>query len=204
MGGAGGLGSFRPDFEGNILFQDYSGQKLVSFPSSQMRSPRVVQTLNLSQNGLSGIEEEDLQRLANLRVLNLASNSLMSIPKGISSLRRLENLDISRNHLKNLTCEGGVADTDRDLVAGNGEDEVVGSQECFSAYQNLRSLNASTNELSSLLGLETLTRLESIDLSQNSLRIDAFAEEPLRQQLRSLKHLRFVDLSDNQVTQNEM
>jgi len=129
----------------NVFFQDFSKSGHKQLPA--VRRPKIVQSLNLSENQIS--ETPDVSPLLNLKVLNLSGNMLTSL-LGLGCLNRLENLDISKNSLKSLDGIEGLT--------------------------SLKVFSASNNELRFLSGIQNLPNLQTLEVSRNLLRVDSFVE----------------------------
>ncbi|KAF8413206.1 hypothetical protein HHK36_001182 [Tetracentron sinense] len=68
--------------------------------SEYQRILKLVRSIDLSSNNLSGVIPSEISRLSALRFLNLSQNHLQGkIPEKIGHMTLLESLDLSRNHL---------------------------------------------------------------------------------------------------------
>jgi len=85
---------------------DLSGQDLTQVPSYIFDRP-ATETLDLSDNDLTGSLPAEVRHLQNLRVLNLANNNFTGVPAEIGQLGNLEVLDLSINNLTGLPYELG-------------------------------------------------------------------------------------------------
>lgn len=131
--------------------------------------------------------------LASLRTLNLAHNTLSSLPIGVGRLKKLQELNVARNvllHLPSQLCEL------RELVmldASHNKLEVLPDE--FGRLLALETLLLASNRLAALpptLGL--LTALRRIDLQHNRLQ-----RVPL--EVGALVNLRSLDLSWNELAE---
>lgn len=85
---------------------DLSGRGLTAIPSDVF-SRTDLETLNLSNNALTGAPQAEIRHLQNLKVLNLSANNLTGLPAELGQLRKLEILDASNNRLTGLPLELG-------------------------------------------------------------------------------------------------
>lgn len=83
---------------------DLSGTGLTSVPKYVFERTE-IETLNLSQNSLSGSLPAEVRHLKNLRVLNLSENNFTGVPAEIGQLQNLEVLDLSGNPITGLPHE---------------------------------------------------------------------------------------------------
>ena len=120
---------------------------------------------------LSGckIEElpEDFGILANLIVLNLSNNRLSTLPDAMQNLLKLSNLDLRRNSFTILPS-------------------VI-------KYMELRSINASSNNLSDVSVLKECLHVRVLDLSSNVLKT-------LKECINEDNELRTLNLSSNLIS----
>lgn len=80
---------------------DGRSRSLTSIPPGLSAS---VKRLDLSNNKISSVGRSDLQRCVNLQALVLKSSGVHTIEEdAFASLSRLEHLDLSENHLSNLS-----------------------------------------------------------------------------------------------------
>lgn len=107
-----------------------------------IESPGQIRRLDLSGRGIDRLPDS-IGLLDSLVALNLANNLLESLPQSIDQLQALVNLDLRRNRFQALPTALGAL--------------------------QLRSLNASDNQLSDISVLEHCPELRVLDLSGNSL-----------------------------------
>ena len=114
---------------------------------NELSQLKLLRSLHLDQNQLSGEIPQELSQLQSLHTLSIAQNLLSGeIPKELSQLQSLQVLHLSRNQLQSDLKEIAINNT------------------------NLKSLDLSFNLLSGelVMGLPP-TELEELDLSHNQL-----------------------------------
>jgi Leucine-rich repeat (LRR) protein len=146
--------------------------------------------LNLAARGLTAFPP-GIFRLTGLQSLDLSANAIASVPDGIGSLRQLTRLDLSANRLSALPLGlDSLGDLDTLLVSGNhlADDSIVnwrlppglvvldlshnplvalGAE--VGKLSSLARLDVSSDSLTSLPPLDSLTRLRVLDASGNRL-----------------------------------
>lgn len=85
---------------------DLSNKGLTEVPS-YMFNRTVATGLDVSYNALTGALPSEVQRLKNLRLLNLSHNSFTGVPAEVGQLTQLETLDLSYNPITGLPHEIG-------------------------------------------------------------------------------------------------
>lgn len=85
---------------------DLSGQGLTKVPEYVFTKTN-LESLDLSENKLSGALQAEVRHLENLRVLDLSDNQFTGVPAEIGQLKNLEILDLSNNRLTGLPYELG-------------------------------------------------------------------------------------------------
>jgi Leucine-rich repeat (LRR) protein len=85
---------------------DLSGKGLTQTPQSVFNETD-VQTLDLSNNQLTGSLPAEVRLLQSLRVLNISNNQFTGVPAEVGQLSNLEVLDLSNNRLTGLPLELG-------------------------------------------------------------------------------------------------
>lgn len=125
--------------------------------------------LYASYNKISSIATDRLDRLINLRVLDVRHNLLSVLPVELFSLVNLERLDISENKIEFLHPEIGQL---RKLQVFYASNNLLDSlpQELGNVVE-LRELDVSDNKLRKLpLTMSYLSKLRSISVEENPLR----------------------------------
>lgn len=83
-----------------------SNQGLTKVPSYVFDRTNLT-SLDVSRNALTGALQSEVQRLKNLRVLNLSHNTFTGVPAEVGQLTELEVLDLSFNPITGLPNELG-------------------------------------------------------------------------------------------------
>lgn len=90
----------------NLIALDLSEQSLTKVPAYVF--DRVdVESLDLSNNFLTGSLQAEIRRLENLKTLDLSGNKFTGVPAEIGQLKNLETLNLSNNLLTGLPYELG-------------------------------------------------------------------------------------------------
>ena len=156
-----------------------------------------VRGLDLSESGISSLQQHDFSGLSSLEVLHLYDNSLGTLSEGIfSGLNSLHSLSLSSNSLTSLP-EGafsGLSNLQRLTLANNTLRSLP--EGVFSGLSALRTLDLDFNSLAALPEgiFRGLSSLEALTLWQN--RLNSLPAGVFRG-LHSLKRLW---LSDNSLT----
>ncbi|MEK7134215.1 MAG: leucine-rich repeat domain-containing protein [Patescibacteria group bacterium] len=85
---------------------DLSRQNLEKVPSDVFKKTN-LESLDLSNNNLTGAIPGEIRFLKNLRVLDLSANDMTGLPAELGQLSNLEVLDVSNNSLTGLPLELG-------------------------------------------------------------------------------------------------
>lgn len=83
---------------------DLSNKGLTKAPEYIFKES-ATETLNLSNNKLTGALQAEIRFLANLRVLDLSNNDFTGVPAEIGQLKNLEVLNLSGNPITGLPYE---------------------------------------------------------------------------------------------------
>lgn len=210
-----------------LRFLDLSYNQLRSLPESFFYCMLSLKVLKVSNNCIGSFSVTAEPVLKSLELMDLSYNSLQSLTFGKNTLGSLEQLLLQGNHLatvdhqifqglpnlKHLQLQQNHLE-----VCGPGHEEPAGCVS-FASIPSLKLLNLSENHLRTLPAEAfAATPLSSLDLSQNpGLEVDERAlsgleASLLRLQLRennisrlnaalsSLRGLKQVDLSSNQLT----
>ncbi|MBQ0894653.1 hypothetical protein KBX37_16365 [Micromonospora sp. U56] len=172
-------------------FLDVGGLDLGELGEISLPILRQYRHIDLSSNGLSKLPK-GLSSLRNLRILDLGNNDLTAIPAELCTLARLEVLNLSDNSIDNFP--DGL-----DGLRGLRHLDLSGCQlrelpRAVGSFSNLTVLRASANNLTELP--QEIQRCVSLDTV--SLDVNHFDEFP--PQLLNLTNLRHVDLSRNLIT----
>ena len=155
-----------------------------------------LQTLDLTQNELSGPIPSELGQLGNLRYLRLGWNQFDgNIPVELGQLSHLQSLDLASNELSGpIPSElGQLGNLTYMNLSSNGLSGPIPAE--LGQLGNLRSLYLSGNQLSgSIPGeLGQLSALEFLNLGWNEL------SGSIPPQLGNLANLTYLSLSNNQL-----
>ncbi|XP_063721929.1 leucine-rich repeat-containing protein 69-like [Symsagittifera roscoffensis] len=143
--------------------------KFEIFPESISRL-RNLETLHMHDNCITTIPESCIGRLGKLKVLNLNSNKIETIPSDIGFLENLRFLSIEKNRLKTFPNEIAHCDSLEEIHAS--ENELVSLPIGFGYLGKLKKCILRKNLLQDLP--ETfgkLTSLKCLDLAANDIRI---------------------------------
>jgi Leucine-rich repeat (LRR) protein len=83
-----------------------SNKGLTKAPEYIFDQSNIVE-LDLSDNSIDGALQSQIQKLQNLKVLNLSNNKFTGVPAEVGQLKKLEILDLSNNQLTGLPNELG-------------------------------------------------------------------------------------------------
>lgn len=84
-----------------------------------------IETLDLSDNNLTGALQAEVRHLKNLRTLDLSGNKFTGVPAEVGQLEKLEVLDLSDNMLTGLPYELGNLRNLKTLdLSGNDYSEI--------------------------------------------------------------------------------
>ena len=102
---------------------DLSGQNLEKV-SGDVFKKTDLESLDLSNNNLTGAIPAEIRFLKNLRVLDLSNNNMTGLPAELGQLDKLEMLDVSNNMLTGLPLElGNLAQLKTLNLSGNDYSE---------------------------------------------------------------------------------
>ena len=137
--------------------------RLLALPPSGWRCCRLVE-LDLSDNILQDLPP-GLDQARTLTTLRVSGNQLHDLPD-LSMLTRLTRLDLSNNQLSHLPDWLGTLPLVSLQVDHN---RVCTLPESQPGWRSMTTLSLQNNELLVLGDVESLTRLETLDLSNNPL-----------------------------------
>uniref|UniRef100_K3WZE1 Uncharacterized protein n=1 Tax=Globisporangium ultimum (strain ATCC 200006 / CBS 805.95 / DAOM BR144) TaxID=431595 RepID=K3WZE1_GLOUD len=173
---------------------DVKNNLLISLPPQLCELTELV-VLNAKSNKLARLLQE-IGCLLALESLFLSSNKLSELPPTIGLLVNLRRLDLQSNRLQNVPMEmGALAQLEELNLSWN---EITALPEEIGCLASLRTVNLSHNRISHLPDAIVLWQsLETLSCNHNWL------TTPLTPSLRELQTLRYIDLSQNQLTQLE-
>lgn len=155
---------------------------------------KLIQTLDVSSNGLKRISLDVMQGLPHLRNFIARDNLLSdnSLPKDFGSYNHLEIINFSGNKFTQYPYQLLELRTAREIYLGSNEISVLPRN--YEKSTNLEILYLGGNRLKSVPAeLSQLKNLTSLNLSDNELTI-------LPSKLNMLKRLRTLSLHGNQLT----
>lgn len=85
---------------------NYANQGLTHFPKDALNHTDAV-SLNLSGNSLTGALPAEIRKLTNLQTLDVSNNRMTGIPAEIGQLKNLETLNYANNQITGLPMELG-------------------------------------------------------------------------------------------------
>lgn len=123
-----------------------------------------LKVLNLADNSLTSLE--GLSILKSLEMLQLRNNNIISI-KGLENLKNLEFLDLSNNEISEITSLETLIELGALHLDGNHIKKISGLENTT----KLLNLSLSNNHIKKIEGLDSLKKLESLSLSINPINI---------------------------------
>jgi len=162
-----------------------------------------LRTLNLSQNNITNISPLNTlfslpAELQMLKHLDLSDNRITDVSAlisvyGLMSLNLSDNLNIAQFDVVNvLSSNPGIVDLG--LAGVQGFDDLLS----VGVLTNLKTLNMRNTGLSSLMGIESLINLESLDISDNVL-VDLDPMGVLFNAPTDQQKLKYLNFSNNNV-----
>ena len=120
-----------------------------------------VTKLRLSYNQLTDVT--GLEKLTNLKYLELNNNQLTEVPKGLEKLTQLNRLNLLGNRLTDVTGLEKLTQLTWLHLSSNQLTDVKGLEK----LTQLEYLYLTDNQLTNVKGLEKLTQLTYLNLSKN-------------------------------------
>ncbi|XP_072040793.1 leucine-rich repeat serine/threonine-protein kinase 1-like isoform X2 [Amphiura filiformis] len=167
------VGQTEPDQSG-LIYLKVTSNKLTYISNDVFMMPQ-LQMLSLARNKITFIglieQEGDVQpewKCTSLQELNLSFNELTCLPERLSVASRLKRLEVSNNHLEEMTkpwhCPMEILDLSHNAISEIPDVHVYWRQ-------SLRILNLSSNNLRRIPHtICQLTMLENLDLSNTGIR----------------------------------
>lgn len=183
-----------PQF-GGIETLDLHGNILSSIPLG-LRRLQQLRVLNLSNNAIGMEQMNVIVEITSLVDLKLANNKLEGpLPSTLSSLQKLESLDLRGNALTSLPEELGDLKCLKSLDVGENQLSALP----FEALSKvpLATLNAPKNKLKGTLvpsSVDRLEKLQSLNIANNN--VEVFAANAML----SLPNLHSLFISVNRIT----
>lgn len=181
------------DLAGNQLTSQ-SGSLELSFLTA-LTGCKSLEKLSISNNPLNGLLPESVGNLSSSLQMFVASSCQIKgpIPKGIGSLKILNRLELSNNHLNGTipSTVKGMKSLQRLHIGGNRLEENIPNEICL--LTNLGEMELQNNNLSGSIPscIGNLIHLQIMDLSSNSL------SSSIPSSLWSLENILFMNLSCN-------
>lgn len=160
-----------------------------AFRQTRFKGAGRIESLDLANDSLGSLPKR-IYKFRNLELLDLRANNLPIIDPRIGQLVQLRTLDLSDNHLQELPAETGKLKYLEELRAANNQ--LATWPTLLLNYPFLRKLDLSGNQLTEIGRITNLKRLREWDLSHNQL-------TTLPRSFQSLKSLKVLDLSNNQL-----
>lgn len=135
--------------------------------------------LDLSYNNLEIFEKIDFYKLKNLTTIKLNNNYLNgNLPKQISTINSLTTFDVSNNRFRGtLPAEIGNMSSIQTFIASANNFKGVIPNSFFMPSSALRTLDLSGNNFTKIEGIDSLTHLQSLNVSNNRLTFEDLEEQ---------------------------
>ncbi|CAL4987446.1 unnamed protein product [Urochloa decumbens] len=173
------IGGTLPNWMGqltSLVFLDLGRNNISGVIPASMGQLTSLRYLELSSNNISGVLPNQMEKLTSLSYLSLTGNSISGVlPNSMAKLTGLGYLDLSHNNitgpLPSFVCHFtslSNLDLSYNQLTGHVPDNIA-------MLSRMSNLNLKHNRLNGTITekhLATLNRLQSIDLSYNSLKID--------------------------------
>ncbi len=176
----------------NLYGLRLSGNGLVTISSGHFGNASSLHVLNLARNQLRVIEQGAFNGMVELRALRLDNNKLTDINGIMTSLDKLQWLNVSSNELQWFDY-AFVPHSVEWLDMHDNQIEELGNYYKLIRDFNLKTLDAGTNRIKALTKLSLPPSLEVIQLSGNQI---AELDDRVFQDKHSLQK---VDLTDNNI-----
>jgi len=164
--------------------------KLTAIPESLDKLSQ-LRNLDLSNNQLT-ILPEWLGQLSQLKILDLSNNQLTALPESLGQLSRLEMVHLTDNQL--TTVPKSLSKLSRLQMIHLNSNQLTTVPESLGRLSQLQTLSLSNNQLTTLPeSLGQLSKLQNLYLNGNQLRA-------LPESLGQLSQLKTLFLSRNQFT----
>ncbi|MFX1503518.1 MAG: leucine-rich repeat domain-containing protein [Promethearchaeota archaeon] len=147
--------------------------------------------LSICGKGINKISEiMGLDKLYNLKILNLHSNNISKI-EGLNALVNLEHLNLARNNISKIEGLDTLINLEHLNLTFNKIRETSGLEN----LKSLKSLYLNKNQILKIELMENLVNLRSLDLSNNQI--------ITLKGLNNIKNLKWVELENNKINEIE-
>ncbi|KAL7721314.1 Leucine-rich repeat containing protein [Entamoeba marina] len=150
-------------FHTSIINLNIAGNPLVTFPSDIIMCTGLT-NLNISDCHLYDLPTECCSYLCNIKIINVSLNSFSEV-KGLSELKKLEEIILSSNNLISFPTELITLSHLKKLCVSNNNIKVIPS--AISFLSSLESVDFSSNKLFSYEPLLQCHQLKEVQLSYN-------------------------------------
>lgn len=168
---------------------------LTSVRSSLFQLCSNVTEVELLRNRIHSVDEAAFRSMTRLTVLSLSDNNLDSVPAALRTLRTLEELDLSKNQIRALTCEdfANLTRLQRLILHANS---ISALPDCvFKDLSQLQVLRLQNNSISKLSGVFQLPFHKLRELYLNSNKLASIN----RGDFSGLRALQMLSLHSNQM-----
>ncbi len=151
-----------------------------------------VTRIELPMNNLNGGIPSEIGNLSSLLILNLAGNSILSLPDEFGDLTHMTTCDLSTNHISSLPSTVGQLDS---LVYLSLElNQLTAIPDEITGMANLTTLRLAMNKIAELpMTIGDISTLAELDLYNNKL-----TELPIS--INNLTNLTLLSVGENRLT----
>eukprot|EP01138_Halocafeteria_seosinensis_P006318 gb/GECG01006459.1/.p1 GENE.gb/GECG01006459.1/~~gb/GECG01006459.1/.p1 ORF type:complete len:500 (+),score=51.93 gb/GECG01006459.1/:1-1500(+) len=154
-------------------------------------APRLT-WLNVAGCGLCSESLTDIKDLEELSVLNAGNNAIKQIPGGaLSNCKRLKALILNNNKIRKLENVGHLGELNTLVLSHNKLESIEHGP--LKSMPKLAKLSIAHNRLGTFPAISHLYGLQELRLNDNQLR-------NVPDGIRSMNHLRMVDVGSNQIS----
>lgn len=149
-----------------LISLDLSNNLLVTLDNVDMSELSRLRNLNLQGNRLTSLPDE-IEKLVNLRLLNLSSNNISELNPSLFKHSQLMSLDLSFNHISQLPADIGKLVNLEKLAISNNALTKLPDEMC--QLEQLSELDVRFNGLQNINVLAKLPNLTALFCSKNSV-----------------------------------
>ena len=178
----------------NLYTLDLSNNMMTTLESETLKGLSVLTHLFINNNDIQKVSDSSFHNCSSLEKLSLTNNRIREIPKAITSLSLLHELDLSHNEIDSL--QGSNLMGLNNLKSLSLSHNMLGniSIDALPRLERLQYLDLSHNQIGGVEreAFETLTELVSLNMSHNFLPdINGLALH--------LPKLKFLNVSNNRI-----